>query len=805
MRPITLTLTGFLGIRAGMGRETVTLDLDSLAGDAAMVALAGPNGAGKTTLLDNLHPYRMMPSRASDLSVGSFSFYDHVGAAAEKALRFEHKGKTFDAILKMKQTAKTRKTEAYLLEVTAAGAVPAKAADGTESDGKVDTFDRCLTSVLGSPSLYFSAAFSAQGRRGLAKYKASETKELLTELLDLERYAVMAEKARQVAALIAVPLPGLRQDALRIEQQTADMQAAEARHAEATVKLKAATDARAKARKEAADAGKAIAEAQAAEGLTRDLRRRRDDLQRQLEQIKTQRARAIASADATLIDATTRADADIAKLTAQITLAEASVDQAIADHAALMATLDARAEATRTAEIQIVSARALVEATETALEKAKAAAEDRSEQAKAIAVLDADLGRILNDGKALSREVDGCRLRGKLAREVPCAGTDMQPRCPLLSDAVSANVALPDLEAKLKTARQAYTDESARKAALIEALAPAVDLRAIEVDLSAHRKTVSIMENAIAAGQSAEEERARATAQQLQRIEQLREQMGQASESLMAARQWKTDAQTKAAAEKTAIEAETAGQIAAVESELREIAVDDTLSAVAHAESEAAKAEAALAAVEATCAALQAEIAREAATIEVLRSGIGDRDAIAHRLSDLEAKHSNWVLLSKGLGRNGIIALSIDDAGPTLSTITNDLLASCFGDRFAVQLVTQTEKRDGEQKETMDIIVFDAHRGDSRPLRAMSGGEQVFINETLSRALALYQAAGSAGLYHTLLTDETDGALDQDKKLQYAGMKRRVLELGGFRREIFISHSPAIIEAADAVIDVRSL
>ncbi len=54
--PIALTLTGFKGIRSGLGRDTLQLDIDALAGDATLVAIAGANGRGKTTVMDNLHP-----------------------------------------------------------------------------------------------------------------------------------------------------------------------------------------------------------------------------------------------------------------------------------------------------------------------------------------------------------------------------------------------------------------------------------------------------------------------------------------------------------------------------------------------------------------------------------------------------------------------------------------------------------------------------------------------------------------------------------------------------------------------------
>ena len=65
MFPLSLTLKGFRGIRDGLGLDVLTLDLERLAGDAKLVALAGANGRGKSTILDNLHPFLTMPSRAS--------------------------------------------------------------------------------------------------------------------------------------------------------------------------------------------------------------------------------------------------------------------------------------------------------------------------------------------------------------------------------------------------------------------------------------------------------------------------------------------------------------------------------------------------------------------------------------------------------------------------------------------------------------------------------------------------------------------------------------------------------------------
>ena len=69
MKPLSLTLKGFRGIRDGLGRYEPTLDFDSPAGDAQLIAIAGPNGRGKTTLMDNMHPYLTLPRRGRQSAV----------------------------------------------------------------------------------------------------------------------------------------------------------------------------------------------------------------------------------------------------------------------------------------------------------------------------------------------------------------------------------------------------------------------------------------------------------------------------------------------------------------------------------------------------------------------------------------------------------------------------------------------------------------------------------------------------------------------------------------------------------------
>jgi exonuclease SbcC len=194
-------------------------------------------------------------------------------------------------------------------------------------------------------------------------------------------------------------------------------------------------------------------------------------------------------------------------------------------------------------------------------------------------------------------------------------------------------------------------------------------------------------------------------------------------------------------------------------------------------------------------ASLQAELVSARAR----RAEAGQSRAAVTRI---EGELGWWNLLGKALGNDGVIALCIDDAGPELARLGNELLLACYGPRFTLSIRTQVETVKKELREGFDVMVFDADTGQAKSVGVMSGGERIFINEALTRAIALYLARGSGRQYATLFCDEADGALDSERKRMFVQMKREVLRLGGYAREYFVSQTPELTQMADVVIDV---
>src|SRR2546427_10467065 len=212
MKPISLTLKGFRGIRDGLGRDVIELDFEQLAGDAKLIAMVGSNGRGKTTIMDNMTPFPIMPSRAGADGFGGFSYYDQVCLPESiKDLVWEHGGERYRSQLVFRLNGK-KKTEAFLHVLRGDAWQPMRLDDGTVSDGKVDTYVQCVERILGSAETFFTSVFAAQGRRQLSAYKNGEIKTLLADLLELDEIRVLGAKAVETAKSIKAGLVAVRQE-----------------------------------------------------------------------------------------------------------------------------------------------------------------------------------------------------------------------------------------------------------------------------------------------------------------------------------------------------------------------------------------------------------------------------------------------------------------------------------------------------------------------------------------------------------------------------------------------------------------
>ena len=183
---------------------------------------------------------------------------------------------------------------------------------------------------------------------------------------------------------------------------------------------------------------------------------------------------------------------------------------------------------------------------------------------------------------------------------------------------------------------------------------------------------------------------------------------------------------------------------------------------------------------------------REApATLEALRG-------IHAALLTMAATHR---LLERGLGRKGVQAHELDNAGPQVAELVNELVEACYGDRFTMEIVTQVPgAKKGVMREVFEIRIHDNLASEPRTFDQLSGGEQVIMDQALKAALAVLMARRSPTPLRTLFRDECDGAFDAANARLYPLLMRRAMELTGATRCFFISQNPEVVEQADAQI-----
>ncbi|RWA55725.1 nuclease SbcCD subunit C [Cupriavidus sp. UYMSc13B] len=771
MRPLKLTLTGFHGVRDGMHRNSVTVDLTDL--PSGLIAIVGPNGAGKTTIMDNLHPYPIMPSHASKMSADAFSYWDHLCAPrAEKDLEWEHGGRLYRSAFAFRNPGKSRKAEYYLFEKDAAGDwKPVQLPDGTVSDGKADTYGRCLDAVLGSAEAFFTSVFSAQNRRPLASYQPTEIKKLLAELLGIDHLRELSAKAGDVAKALSRALDGLQWDVLVLsgKRDTAAAMASEIREIDQALESDRAHRAEqlnrgSKLEQERATQAAKQAASAGTEARLRELQQRKRELEARGQQLSADDRAAATKA------AARRRELEHATATSQATLAQSeAITAAGAERDAVQMAL-----ARRQSELADRQ-RDLAEAESMATRHAALASELRGmEQRGSVA---AQLARTL---KAQTDVMD----------TVPCSGHPMHSQCPLLAQAREAKGQYEAQAVVVTSLRTSYREKQ-------DAVTP------MEVSLQrlpAAREAVAALQRDIARDNQ-KLQRLTALAAQRPLLDTAAAALEKARGDLPALAQEETDRKDRLARDLQDVES----QLTAVQREVNTLAVTDVTGLIANLDRRIVGVREAVSAADGKIETLIRRQSALATDRDRIERELGDLPRLESQVKRLSDEIAQWKLLGRGLGNDGVIALSIDDAGPAITGIVNDLLLACYGPRFAIAIQTQTTLASGEAREGFSIAVLDADNDSSKEFGVISGGQKVWINECLTRGIALYRAQHGQQAFQTLFTDEADGPLDPERKRAFMRMKREVLRVGGYEREFFISQTPDLVDEADAVIDVVAL
>lgn len=810
MKPLKLTLQGFTGIFAAFGRDSLVLDLQTIPQDAALVALVGPNGAGKSTILDSLHPYRVMPSRSSTLGPGGFSYWTQItGATAMKELLWENDGIRYRTLLSFKTTGKTQKSDCYLYQWDAGKGdwTPVQLADGTLSDGKSSTYDHIVDTILGPPEKFFTAHFSAQGRKTIASYGAGDIKSILASVLNLQGYRELAAKAAQVGKYLRQQLEGLNGDLAEAREHDNTATVLEREVIEVDGRMRAVEADEVAAHANVNGAREALAGLLAKRDAQANTAEEVRFLNEQIGSVVTKAASSKASVSTQFARDQDRHQAEANSARAAIATAQNSVQSSETEVRRLNAVL-AEKDAISQAVARLPEHKCLIEQIDASVDADQAILAGAAAQRSELNVLIAQQAKLASEGQAKTIVIQKLTETAALVEQVPCKGSEMQLSCPLMEQANAARRDVPAHQAEQSAKRAAYL-EIASKVKDLQAKVAGFDKIEGEVrDAQKKRRTAATALDAdnrlaaraplIADAETRLPALAQSIAEQRQVIVEATERLTQASTALAAIESEKAQAlaliETNALAEQKVLQ----DRLAKLEKPVSDAEVDAYQSAVS-------RAGAALVEVQAKTRALTEQKVSLIGKLEAARALVARSGQVKAQAERLQEEIAKWKLAEKGLGNDGCVALSIDDSGPEIAAICNSLLSDCFAGRFIVRLDTQSETKTGMMKETFDVKVFDGHRGTEKSLGDMSGGEEILVNECLTRAVALYASQSSTTRCETLFTDETDGALDPEAKRTFMQMKRAVLKQGGYGREFFITHTPELWEMADHKIMVAEL
>ncbi|WP_322801089.1 SMC family ATPase [Thermoflexus sp.] len=165
----------------------------------------------------------------------------------------------------------------------------------------------------------------------------------------------------------------------------------------------------------------------------------------------------------------------------------------------------------------------------------------------------------------------------------------------------------------------------------------------------------------------------------------------------------------------------------------------------------------------------------------------------------LEEEKGLYRDLQVAFGRNGIPAMIIETILPEIEEEANRILQRLTDGRLTVRFRSQRETKSGAVQETLDILISD--EGEERPYENFSGGEKFRVDFAIRLALSRVLARRSGTPLRLLVVDEGFGSQDQ------AGRERLIEALNAVKDEfstvLVISHLEEFQDAFPVRIEVR--
>jgi len=809
MKLIDLKLKGFIGLKKGMGLDEISLPLGDLSG---LVAFDGPNGRGKTTILENMQPFRTFASRRGTLKKHCFA------KDSQKELTFEYDGDIYRTLIKM-DAHTTRPDEGFIW-----------VNDKPVVDGKVTSYDEMIKTIFGSSNLFFWSIFCAQNSKKLTDLTTGKMKELFTEFLRLDRYAVYEDTVKQALGMVAGFGQAAASTALRIDedlQQLKGIRPAEIIHDEGdrleknqaifeenekniALLQKGVEDAKAEiaANNEKAKQRKALSlDLVAAKHELTDLSEEKGDkltalaekqmhIDTEIKRIKRilggAQAIKIAADRCFVIDTQSKAltgELDIAyKARENLQKERENLNHHVAEKERIL-TECLNSPLVLKAEENLAALRQrLIDVQETTIER------DPD-----YTVMQAEIKGLESRSSALDKKDADCiSEKCGLIIDAIQAAKDLKERLLVVSEYekgwhLGHQESIDEIQVKL-------SDGISQVAALKDKSGE--EIKESKINLSGAKAKVQIIDDDL-------EPINKSIGVKLAQRKTLAVEFGdltdlakQAPDLEIATARLITQEQNEDAikSDLAALEKEYGAKFIAGKEKIDKVA--DRMATI-HVNEKAEKAWSDLVLELKNAGQDQEHVSKWIRDSEIkIMDAQKMQEKIGAMHKDLEkaladqnvvsTEQLDWNYLKDACGKKGLQALEIDGVSPVIEQYANELLISTFGPMNTIKFQTQDE----DMKEVLNIIVMDPD-GTETMLENKSGGETVWILKALRLALTLLSKEKSGRNFQTVLMDEEDGALSPANAVKFISLYRSMMDLGGFDDCYYISHKHEAVGLAN--------
>lgn len=785
MKPLRLYLRGFNGIKAGLGKDEIMLDFKGIKG---RVVLKGENGSGKSTILQNMHPYLIMPDRVKSYSQRSFSYYDECFLPESvKELLWEFNGSIYKSRIEINPIK--RKTKAYLYRV-----IEDKEEIIKETvDGSVDSYIEVIEKILGSPELYFTSVFRSQDARRFSNYTKSEFEEIFQELLSIKLIEKLIEICHEKVKNINVDINTINSTIETHKQivnqkdnilkQLNDIKSTKQNY------LKEQEETEQKIinlKNELEKLNETIRSNAVITARKKELQNQLIQRQKELHEINVEYEKKRQYYNRSYKELIEKKNLILKYLSE-----EHNVDneiKSLSSHLSDHSDINKKLEELNKKSLELQEKLNTISRHKDLIEKTKHELYIKERQR-------------LNRLAELNTLFERARQSQKLLEEVPCTGTEYQKKCKLLRDAVDTSSSIEDLHGQINIYSR-RSDEEVTLQNEIENLSRQIncekDVLSELNECERQRRTLSLELNRILSI----EKQLRELYSKKASIEESKKTLHLYDEQINTLKIEATDTLNKLEVKINVLK----NEIDEINKEINKCVIDEEIiTKYNEIQAKLRYLEEHLKNTNSTLIEIEYKIGKLEEVIRTIYNAENEIIKQEEKLRSLNSELSEWKTVNRILDE--LIPLEIEDAGPEISEIANTLLETCYGPRFSITIITKVKSKTNKtaEKDVFEILIYDSIKDQKKPLYYLSGGERVWIEEAISRAMCLYGKLSCGRDYKALFSDERDGALDQLNRQKYFSMKQKVLEMGNFEVEYIISHNPEVIDNADYVIDMDSL